>query len=361
MGAEMVEIQIHKSFGEFYRLTHLQPTAEILNQRWKAAVAFLTDATLSNKLDLVRFVLGVKLSSEGSIPQLRDKCIEVDPSFPAHDADLELKAIAAISIVQAIETDDEEAIPLALAVIAGECKGLRSLAPFGSVLERARVAAARASVEIRRNARLALADGQGKRVALDTLSGGPSDASSIQKGTVAAIAEASANTQKLQERTHSALSALAEESNILWWVLGEFSKDLVQPISTLSPAMAALVAAKELADVTVFTPGPIASGAFLLRLLTLTTGGGGTTLSDAVCSTSAKWRAGLVSEKLTITNDLSPVMMAVAKASETETGTDWHPAFLKATKISATTSIEPLKLGQQLFDELMLIRAISEE
>ena len=48
-----------------------------------------------------------------------------------------------------------------------------------------------------------------------------------------------------------------EESDILWWLFGEYSRDLEQHISELSLSASCIIVGKELADLILVFPGPI--------------------------------------------------------------------------------------------------------
>src|SRR5437762_3321177 len=65
------------------------------------------------------------------------------------------------------------------------------------------------------------------------------------------------------------LQSVMEESNVLWWVFGESSRDRGRRWSEYSVGQTAVMAGKELADLTRMPPGPPASGALLDKVIKL--------------------------------------------------------------------------------------------
>lgn len=365
----MAEIPVHRSFGDIYRLAGISPNLDLLTNRWKVVSGMLSTLTMTQWLDLVRFVLELRPASDAIVKDVRDRCLAADPSFPTTGAELELKAIAATAILQAIDSNATNSDTLSLAIVSGECKGHRKIAPFTLLLEHAAVALANSAVTVRNRARLGLATIRAERKALDDLKKVTVEATAIRDAAAAAVEELATTTSTFQEavadlaeKIDDAVDVLAEESDILWWVLSERSNDLKEPLAELSSSTAALVVAKELADLSIFVPGPAAAGAFLARQLRCAQSGSGTvTLSGAVSSLNTPWRSSLLAAYSNAGGDLCPVMQAIIKSIEATTATEWHPSFHKTTGLSADIAFEPLKLSQQLFDELMFIRSAAEQ
>lgn len=361
----MAEVPVHKSFGEFYRFCGVTPNLELLNARWKAVLATLSANNLPQLLDFVRFLFGLRGTADTTIADLRDKCLAADPSFPTQDAELELKAIAGIALLQTMDSGGQFSDAISLAIVAGECKGHRTLAPFSALVERASAEIATRGIAIRERTPLALSALAPAKKSLEELKKVTVDPTAIRDAAAVAIQEAVTNIARLHEilktvvdDAEDAFDILAEETNILWWVLGEASSELHQPLSSLGAPTAALAIAKELAGLTCRAPGPKASASFLARQLNLSKVSAPASLSDAVCSMSPAWREGLMKAYPQSALDLCPVAQAIVKSTETDPSTAWHAAFQKTTHLSATISFEPIRLSEQLYDELMFLNAL---
>src|SRR3569623_1100089 len=65
----------------------------------------------------------------------------------------------------------------------------------------------------------------------------------------------------------SACDAQAEESNMIWWIFGQRSRNRGNLFSEESSAFAPILAAKELSDLTLLQPPPRAAVAYLDKIL----------------------------------------------------------------------------------------------
>jgi hypothetical protein len=362
----MADVPVNKSFGEFYRLCSIAPSLDLLTIRWKTVVDILSANSLPQLLELTRFLFNPRVSSEPVVSLLREKCLLADPSFPSHDADLELRVIAAVALLQTLDSGSKFSDILALGIISGACKGQRTLAPFSRLLERASSLAAARGIEIRKREPVTLGAVNLPKRHLEDLKKVAADPTIIRDGAAVAIQEAISGVGKVYDAAKTAVSevdlvleTLAEETNILWWVLSEYSRDLNKPLTSLAAPTAALAVARELADLTCGSPGPRAAVSFLTRQLQHTSKNSEpVSLSDAIGTMTAEWRETLKNKYTQKPLDLCPVVQAVAKSTETDAPNDWHAAFQKITHLDASMLFEPIALSEQLFDEMMFLNAL---
>jgi len=87
------------------------------------------------------------------------------------------------------------------------------------------------------------------------------------KGLSEAINNVSLMAEHAAQVLERADGVLLEESNIVWWVFGEHSRDTGERFSKIPSGFAAILAGKELADLTRILPGPKASPAYLDKQL----------------------------------------------------------------------------------------------
>ncbi len=179
----------------------------------------------------------------------------------------------------------------------------------------------------------------------------------------------SAAIGKLVEATNGVTNALAnnsqiqlEETNILWWLFGEHSRDQLLHMSEVGFPGACLVVGKELADLTVILPGPRGAIAFLDKMLRTAkaTLPESTKLLDAVNDASKEWRSEWISSfNFQVVEDLCPVHLATARSVDMTGKSSWVAAFESATGLKARKPITPLNLSQQTYEESLLIRTLS--
>jgi hypothetical protein len=153
-----------------------------------------------------------------------------------------------------------------------------------------------------------------------------------------------------------------EESDILWWLFGEHSRDLRIPFRELKMPGACLVVAKELSDLTRTLPGPYSARAFLDKAIATVAPDGSkssVTLAAAVASCPPEWRKiAAACPDLDRMEDLCPSCFALRKAVEADGKKSWEQAFNTVTGIKAQVKIQALYLSEQAYEEWLSVRAI---
>lgn len=161
----------------------------------------------------------------------------------------------------------------------------------------------------------------------------------------------------------SRLRLREEELNILWWLFGESSRDIGKPFAAISPGVAAVLASSELADLTVFPPGPRSFQAVLDRVLRLTAEGGPRAkakIATIVHDLDPSWRnrAAARLRSLGGASALCPVHLMIAKATEAATPADW-PALVRAScTVAPDLEIDARALAAQVYEERMFVHSL---
>jgi hypothetical protein len=149
--------------------------------------------------------------------------------------------------------------------------------------------------------------------------------------------------------------ALQEQTEMLWWLNGEFSEELEKPYRKIESPVACLVGAKELADRTAFSPGPIAIPALLSKILGKSVNfDGKMSVEDAVNSTPKDWRIGLIEHLQKDLLQFLPIHHAILKSTETRGKKQWLAGFKGATKIDPAKSLDAFRLAAQFYNERLL-------
>ncbi|MBU9270269.1 GTPase-associated system all-helical protein GASH [Burkholderia gladioli] len=149
---------------------------------------------------------------------------------------------------------------------------------------------------------------------------------------------------------------LREDSQMLWWLIGEHSRDLDRHFSKFSPAQGAILIGTDLANLATATwLGPVAAPAMIERGLRITDGNTDSPISLA--SAIDGFEASDLAKIATSRNDrparIFPIMTAIEKAKEIGKGL-WHEAYEKMTGIDTAVEFSPSDLAMQVYLEYLL-------
>jgi hypothetical protein len=184
----------------------------------------------------------------------------------------------------------------------------------------------------------------------------------------AAFAEAPAPplAQALQKTLQQVVKTIAvltteqdrqsEETNVLWWLFSETSRDLREHVGQLTPPVAAVVLGSELADCTRLLPAVFSASGLLRAALqrNLHVNDQPIRLVDAINALPRKWR-----ESAPQADDSTPLLLGIKKSLETDGVDDWLPVYRKAAGQSAELGLPAPTLALQSYHERMLVRAIA--
>ncbi len=365
---------MHKYFAEWYRVVELEPKSELLENRWKAIEKIGKSINLITALDLVRVFRAKPTSKSGFSDEYRSAFQKTDSTFSMRGNELEMQVLAGANLAWCLDNCKHRlADAVAFALLCVDCKGLCSATPVPEIVQLAEAQLYRRSSELRAEvvpAPIKLNDfkvdfslqpleepGQGGN--LQNL--WPHLKAALEKLCISA--EKSVDLASAIQDLAKQLRLQQEESNILWWLFGGFSRDLNSRMSDLDLRAACLVAGKELADLVLEFPGPFSAVAFLDRVLRGVEPnlGESITIQEAVNLTDSKWRENLLNDRdISIVKDLCPIHLAIEKSLEVDEGEDWLPSFRKSSGFEATDKITPLDLSMQIYQECLFVRATAE-
>jgi len=363
---------MHKYFVDWYRAAGLQPTAQELEARWQAVEAMTEKLQLNDALDLVRIFYDLPTNSTETCEHYRASLKAEDPTFSMRGNAIELKVLAGATIAHIVEnTRTRLTDVVALGMKCGLCRGLRKTILNEDIVDFAKsylmnesvmVRDAATSFEIRKpDTDLSeLLETLTTAVAGNNLTTIKEQLRPPFEKLANAILSLASSVDEMAQALTDVISLRREESDILWWVFGGNSRDLKKPMSELALPFAALVAGKEFADLVRAIPAPLASDAFLDRMLARnqedTTS---TTIKDAVNASSPEWRTLLINQPLANgVSDLCPIHLSIQMSSEPNNQRSWHTRFNRDTGIKSGAAVSPLNIAIQICDERMLKRAI---
>lgn len=369
-------MSMHSHFANWYRPAAVEPRAETLENRWKAIEAFSEELKIGKALELVRLFFEMPLRNREFVGEYREAFKAADPAFLMKDNDFELRVLAGASIIELLENYERSSLTdaTALAIACTLCQGMRSEVLNADVVEAARRYLSDESIRVRQIGNIPSVEGTIKETdksfaELKTAVEGNTVAG-LKDPLTAVLKKLQLENKRIVDTANEAIGNLTlslriqrEESNILWWLFGEYSRDLDRPFVGMNLPAVCLIAAKELADLTEFLPGPYASRGHLDGVLRLAENPlpNSTAIRNAVSDVTPEWRETILDDAhLKEVNDLCPVHYALRKVTESTDGADWVAQFDKATGLKAKKAIAPLDLSVQFYQERLLLRAIQE-
>lgn len=361
---------MHKFFANWYRLVMPEPTSDALEKRWAGIEAYCEEIKKDNAFELVRMFFGRPTLQESSEEKFRQTFKDADSAFLMKDNRMEVQVLAGSAIVNILDSTPSDLTDAsALAVLCAHCRGLRSEVLITDVITYSRDYVSEESLRVRE------VDDIGTiviptpitREELNALS------TSVKEGSLESnpevlvklmerLAEATIALSGVNEtvsRLNRGLAIQQEETNILWWLFAEQSRDREAYVGDIDLPGLCLIVGKELADLTMLQPGARPAPAFVDRMLR--TGRvdvpASSTIAAAVNSSSREWRrAWMNASDTTILGDICPVHFATSKSLETEDEAAWVPLLESRTGVDASHAIGLLHLSMQTYQEALLIR-----
>lgn len=225
-------MSMNNYFGDWYRSAGVPPEGIPLEKRWEAIDSFGVGG--KNVILLTQIFYQLNLTDASFPKEFRAAFNKVDPNFQMSGNDRELIVLAGAELVDVMKRSAREIADFAALCLV--CAGAQSLRAAPAVQQIPEIAA-----------------------------------HYLSERSVARATSEEENDEKTEETEIKKLllefPIVSEESNMLWWLISETSRDMNQRWSEMPVSMACTLAAKELADLTRIIPGPIAARAFLDRVV----------------------------------------------------------------------------------------------
>jgi hypothetical protein len=356
---------MHRHLIEWFRNVHIHPDPKVIEQRWKTAQEYGEKLSRASVPLLVRLFLFPKTETE-QIESFSRELLALDKEFPVTGNTEEVRLMAGVVMVTTFGASSLKGDAFALGLRAATFPG-RAIQPAQSAI----LAEAETYLQVE-------AERQRPGNFLHSLVC-PEDAlvnkrkvirQAAETGDAAKIGVAEAAYIKLYCATfkegHDALAGqirrLAEESALLWWVLGEYSTYLKRRVAELTAVAYALVAAAEAADRTHILPPPFSSPALLSRALKPCKSASKKSLSliDFLGAADPNWRKEcLKSVTFGDCTDLVPTMTGLAKLEEFGELSGAEQVFTRLCPgLSIAQALSASEATYQIYSELMFLRAL---
>lgn len=359
---------MHKNFGEWYRLVSIEPDGAKLSLRWAGAETWAAQIRTSNEdlLDTVRIFQGIspRTSRDAFLAAFQSQ----DPAFPKRN-DLELQVLAGASLVACVQAAREDDGDLNIAIIAGsavEASSLLATEPRLDEIAR-EVVGGLQTIAIKRRERRLFDPSAISRNADKAEEGIKQVAAATAWDQLKAAAmpvfqsllhSIRAADRELCDAAHN-LQCADEETNIVWWLEGGFSRDTNKPWAALKNGMA-IIAGSELADLTDVELGPRNAEALLERVLAEAKAKGKEAgLAIYVNALPEEWvkeRAGRADGNAL---DLTPISMAISHRGRSDADS-WQQYFDASSGMKSTIQLTPAQVAHQAYVEAILLRALAD-
>jgi hypothetical protein len=362
--------------AKWYRIIDIEPNEEKLGKRLNAINEILKkDIDSEYIINLVRLYKFGNNNIDDFIDHFRESMCSTDPIFPTDGNDLELQTLAGATLVAILEDDDDYDEKEFCSYVL-ECS--KFIEQQNSIPEMSQLSIHYLqlnSEEKRKPTLLAkksdisktFRDNKKKQTELvkdgiteaniSTVLGSVSNLASNSFSEISSIIKA---FNLSVEHFNLSQKVSQEETNILWWLFGEYSRDLDKRMIDLGILTMSIVGAKELADLTEIIPGPISSKAFLDKMLHLSSSEKipeEITLSEAVNTLPLKWKEKWMKEiDITPFEDFVPVLNAIQKSVELGEE-NWEGVYTNKTGINSKETIYPIDLAYQVYQECLLIKS----
>ncbi len=361
---------IKNRFGDWYREVHIEPTSDLLNNRWEGVLKYSAKKKSVNKiLNLIRCLYGVKpIESIAFYEEFSETFQKFDPVFSVRNEQnsFEARLLSGVILVNLIVSKQSPLSDfVAMGIICYHSQGLREIGAFNDFLLIAQDHLKQGALDARHpvTTHNPMPNFDSESIVKTINPADPSNNLTILWPTITKILktiddrfqETSKRTEILQKN----LVFQQEETNILWWVFSENSREFKVNFSALDKYHAWFTAAKELNELIIELPAPVASHAFLRKTLFNCGIAEETkfTIQKVIDSLPEDKKVSLINGyDATDIGDFFPLHTAILRSSEAGGGGDWSSLFENVCKISNTASLEPIRFSIQYFEEKLFRR-----
>lgn len=312
--------------------------------------------------EFVHLAFGRPVVSSETIDEFRHAFKKRDVAFPMTGNDHELAVLSGCALAAAMLTDGEIGAQVGTYVLAASACGKRNPAVAIDLLGMASHVVAVAAMELRRRPPLVelKLPGDPKQTideaikALEESAEGPNIIRAIREIATQSTNQ-SAPARKVMravEQMKSVITIQDEELQILWWLIGGWSREFEVSFKDLPADAKPVILAKEMADMTAREVEPPA-----LRALFSKAGiasGKRLTIPSAVNACGDDRLKVLMPSSMPCAT-LTPVHTAVSKAVETGCGDAWVAGWSAASGFPADAKVNALDLALQVHRERLFL------
>lgn len=361
---------MNDNFGKWYRNAHIEPEDTQLKNRWKGLKTFVDKTELDDVFELIRMFFKASPNQIDRKTAFIDCFYKQDNAFDKENSDNELAVLAGVCLNEIAINDKNDFGNIAS--LSAECmsfNGKRKPAVEeilsnlkNNILENS---SRLRPAEIGNVSAITVPKADNVCVAIQQAAEANSIANlneSLSK-FLTSISKTLLSVKNAVVAVNKNESIYHEDSQILWWLTGGFSRYYETPIADLDNSIASLIVSKELADLVVNVPGPYSAKSVLYKILQplLTDEEKEVALSTSINRLDNEWKKMAIESYST--DDISiicPVAYAISRSLEVDNKQDWQPLFKTAIRVKPdSVKFKALDLAMHFYYEQLLIKAVN--
>jgi hypothetical protein len=347
---------MHDNFYHWHARAELKPETGILAPRWEAASKFAEKLVPSDIPPLIRLI-----SFSNSDPEFTKRfstaLVKAEPTFPPTNNTELLRVMAAAGLVARLAKPSRVGDALALGLQAAAFPEGRAQPVSEDVLNSALRYLAEEAERVRPEIDPGALEKAEKQTATDfaalKVAAQTNSPAELGKATEAFGRGMMAALKESHTRMGEVIDRLAEETQILWWLVGRRSSQMNKLRSAVPARRYAFVAAIEVADRVGMLPPPASFESVLGEALSQCNGDP----SEELLLSDLVTEADLASSSPTGTAEIAPLSSLIA---EFRTNAQIDTQSLKKLGLTNKTKATPGQVSQQYFRELIFLRALEE-
>ena len=354
---------MHESFGEWYRSIKIDPEHEMLKKRWTSCKLTLDSLTPELITSLSQLYNGVLSRDNDETKALLIKDIlSKDASFDTKNCDLELQLIAGTVLLRALSEKNGSKLQL-MAAYALVCPSFNSKenTPLIHFIKEGEKFLRKTSANLRIDIDFQTVpqtqwDRKIDELTQQVIAGQLPEQADTLGNILKAIHKSNSLSITAANTYHGLHQLRTEESNILWWLVGGYSKDNEKLFSKLSSLESCLIIGKELAYFTLVAPGPFSVKAIIDRSLSATTNYGEDkfSLTKIINGTDKNWVKQWINDIRDFRYiNLCPILFALVNSFDPNLKEGWQKRFNALFNTTTLSKVTPLEAAFQLYNELL--------
>ena len=173
----------------------------------------------------------------------------------------------------------------------------------------------------------------------------------LHAATAAALGRVVAGQNRVAANLHRQISLDQEELQMLWWVLGGYSRSLDKPFSEIDTLIKPFALAHELGKMTDVSPGPTSIRAMLSRV---GIGREELRLVDVVNAVDCDWAETASNSKL-VSPATTPIHFALEQRAELGSSDTWQAGWSTLTGLAIDVSLPSILLAELFYREHLFL------
>jgi hypothetical protein len=354
---------MNMDFARWYAESFMDEGAK-RDLRWKGVLAVAGKADKRTAEVLTRIAFQTPVPAAGrKTEELGDVYAKVvsqlsggDAAFNPSESSRELQVLAAAALVRLTESFPAAALIVATASFGGMRQPDLPMDLVGNAQK------ALGALSARKHARTSIdglkaeapdVDFVVSGAALESMEPGQwkSEMERLHSATASAIEHVVPEQNRVVGLLQDRILLDEEELQMLWWLLGGFSRAFAVPFENIEPSIRSLALAYELGEMTAVSPGPASIRAMLSRA-----GISKEPLSfrEAVNSADLEWVKSVTTSRL-ISPATTPIHFALEQRAELGSGDIWQTGWSSLTGLPNDISLPALTLAELFYREYIFI------